>query len=86
MGKAASLTAGPKFVKGLKVRALPRAQRAAVGIWIGACMYNWCGNPTTLPVLRSRYRILEKQGPADYRSTETEKLDSSAMSFAFQGF
>jgi hypothetical protein len=31
-------------------------------------------------------RILEKQGPADYRFTETEKLDSSAMGFAFQGF
>jgi hypothetical protein len=32
------------------------------------------------------YRILEKQGPSDHRCTEAEKLDSSAMSFAFQGF
>jgi hypothetical protein len=29
LGEAASLTAGPKFVKGLRVRALPRAQPAA---------------------------------------------------------
>jgi hypothetical protein len=30
--------------------------------------------------------ILEKQGPSGYRGKETEKLDSSATSFAFQGF
>jgi len=29
---------------------------------------------------------LKKQGPSDRRCTETEKLDSSATSFAFQGF
>jgi len=32
------------------------------------------------------YRILEKQGLSDRRCLKSEKLDSSATSFAFQGF
>jgi len=31
-------------------------------------------------------RILEKQRPFDHRCTKTEKLDSFAIDFAFQGF
>jgi hypothetical protein len=31
-------------------------------------------------------RILEKQRPFDHRCTKTEKLDSFAIEFAFQGF
>jgi len=32
------------------------------------------------------WMFLEKQGPFDHRYTKTEKLDSFAIDFAFQGF
>jgi len=34
----------------------------------------------------TRSSVLEKQRPFDHRCTKTEKLDSFAINFAFQGF
>src|SRR5262249_8897410 len=85
LGKAASLMRDRNLLR-VKVQAIPRAKRAALGFWICACLLHWCGNPITLSVPRSAHRILEKQGPFDHRCTKTEKLDSFAIDFAFEGF
>jgi hypothetical protein len=79
VGEAASLLAGPKFRELWLSWTLSRAPRWAPEGTLRKFdnLYRFFG---------PAYRILEKQGPANYRCTETEKLDSSAMSFAFQGF
>jgi len=48
------------------------------------CMFNWCGNRVTLPVLGPAYRILEKQVRSNPRCTVTEKLDSFAIDLLFK--
>src|SRR6516225_4306111 len=42
----------------VKVQAIPRVKRAALGFWICAGIYNWCGNPviftrSSVPLLES---------------------------------
>src|SRR6516162_2527723 len=58
----------------VKVRAIPRVKRAALGFWICACIYNWCRNRVIYPFLGPAHRILEKQRPFDHRCTKRKNL------------
>jgi hypothetical protein len=74
--------------KSLKARAIPphTVSMLSFGFFIGAYIFNWCEDLVISGAAPSLCRILEKQNHLMTNAKATEKLDSSATSFAFQGF
>jgi|SRR6516162_7153347 len=85
LGEAASLMRDRNWLR-VRVRSIPGATGSAWFLDLRVHLQSVWESSNFTPSSVPLYRILEKQGTLVHRCAETEKLDSFAIDFAFQGF